>query len=191
MNNYLKKIIFKRYLMNLIGSVFIIFFSLLLFNESIFWKVILGISVIYFVVYLGIYFSKIIELYKVLDKKLDKDYIEIENSIFTEDEIISFSYDKVIELKYKDIIKVQHGDNTWENIWGNSKYVGNHKISIHSLTSIITILVVNEENASLIMSFIKTKNNSCKLVNIPYELNNVIFDDLNHCSVDNRFGNLK
>ena len=191
MNNYLKSIIFRRYLMNLLGSVFIIFFSLFFYNESIFWKVILGISVIYFIIYLGIYINKKIELYKTLDGKLNKEYKEIENCIFTKDEIISFSYDKVIEIKYKDIIKVQHGDNTWEKIWGSSKYIGNHKISISNSNSIITILVKNEEITSLIMSFIKTKNNSCRIVNIPQEMDHVAFDDLEDWKVDNRFGNLK
>jgi len=191
MNNYLKKVIFRRYLMNLVGSIIIIFFSLLFFNETIFWKVILGISTIYFVIYLGIYIFKKIELYKILDGKLNKNYKEIENSIFTEDEIISFSYDKIIEIKYKDIIKIQHGDNTWEKVWGSTKYIGNHKISINDSNSIITILVKNEEIASLIMSFIKTKNNSCRIVNIPQEIDNVTFEDLKDWKIENRFGNLK
>lgn len=188
----IKKIINKAmlntYVFNLILGLILVVLTLFFVNQNDFAKILFGLSIAYFGLFLSLYSGKasiLKKFYKSLETEDTKDYRIVENTIFLNDCLVSFSFNVPVKISYKDIILVRHDPNIFEKT--RPGYQGNHKIFIKANGQEVLIPVKDESIAQKIMNFLETKNANIQFQHKTISFEETQLSDLDNYSVKTRF----
>lgn len=184
----INKAMLNTYVFNLIIGLILVVLTLLFINQGDFVKLLFGLSVAYFGLFLSLYSGKasiLKKFYKSLEDEDTSDYRIVENTILLSNCLVSFSFNVPVKISYHDITLVRHDPNVFEK--ARPGYKGNHKLFIKANEKEILIPIEDEETAQKIMNFFETKNPKIQFQHKTEKFKETQLMDLQNYSVKSRF----